>query len=304
MKHAPLRATDVRIKVHSDGLNPVDFELLEMDDFNESPDVLKPTPEAPFPIGIDVSGTIAEIGADVQGLNVGDAVFSAVPYGSYGTYAEYVAVDVSLAAPKPKRLTFDQAAGVPAVAETSYQVVTNFGKVKSGDRVLILGGSSVTGMVGIQIAEQIGAIVIATTSARDAELVMSIDADQFIDYTKEKWGEIIDAHSVDFIYDCGMEPYSWDTDAQKVLRKNTGIFVTIMPFKTKVQSPIGATHCPVVMTPSGKDLNELAKWLDEGKLVVPINSVFKFEDLLDAMKLLKSRRTRGKVILQVFGAGN
>jgi NADPH:quinone reductase-like Zn-dependent oxidoreductase len=218
-----------------------------------------------------------------------------------GTFAEYIDLDTKFVALKPQSLTFNQAAGVPLASQTSYQALVNYGSIKEGDRVLILGGSSGTGAFAIQIAKALGAsFVAATTSERNGELVKSFGADRIIDYTSEKWADILDAHSIDIIYDCGAEPDAWNGDAQRVLKRDTGKFVTILTTENPIESPIGAAFFKMMTNSASVDLPAITRLIDAGKIFTPIDSVHRFENLLDAIKVQMSNRARGKVILEVL----
>ncbi|GAB9475828.1 hypothetical protein Gpo141_00012906 [Globisporangium polare] len=297
---APLGPTQVRIQIHSTALNPIDYKLVELGHlFLPTP----PTKENPHPLGFDLAGTLVEVGADVkrEDLKVGDAVYAMAFFGGTGSFADYFVLDAKYVAPKPKNVSFNDAAGLPLAGETSYQALVTYGKLKKGDRVLILGGSSGTGTLAIQIAKALGAAhVIATTSTRNIELVKSLGADEVVDYTKEKWGDVLEPHSIDLIYDCGFEGASWNDAAQKVLKKDTGIFVTIDPYVKANETTIGATFHAIMTDSNATDLKTLTGLVEAGKLKIPIDSVHSFENLLDAVKVQKSGRARGKIIVQVL----
>ncbi|RLN55299.1 hypothetical protein BBJ28_00026228, partial [Nothophytophthora sp. Chile5] len=273
-----LQPSMVRLRVHSAGLNPADYKIVEL---GKSFLPTQPSPEHPFRLGFDVAGTVVEVGAEVQGFQVGDAVYSRAPFAGVGTFAEYFDVDAKSVAAKPTKLSFTEAAGVAAVALTSYQALTDHAKLQAGERVLILGGSSGTGLLGVQLAKLLGAsTVIATTSKRNFELVTSMGADRVIDYTTEKWGDVIEPHSIDIVYDCGVEPQAWNTDAQKVLKKTTGRFISLDDTKEPVEAAFGAALLPWVRSqPSGATLEKITPFFESEKLVVPIDSVHKFENL-------------------------
>ncbi|GAB9474600.1 Quinone oxidoreductase protein [Globisporangium polare] len=295
-----LEATQVRIQVHSAALNPVDYVLIE--ELGEALTGTTPSVANPYRIGFDAAGIVAEVGASVtSGLKVGDAVYAMTPFDGFGTFAEYINIDEKYVALKPKNVSFDQAASVPLAALTSYQGLLEHAKLTQGQRVLVIGGSSATGIFAVQIAKTAGAYVVATTSARNVAFVKSLGADQVVDYTKEKWVDVMEAHSIDIIYDCGMEPNSWNGDAQTVLKKQTGQFVTLLPVENPIEATFGAkSHGQIMVHPSAVHLTELAKLIEAGKVVTPIDSVHPFENLADAIKRVKTRRAVGKVVLKVL----
>jgi len=199
-------------------------------------------------------------------------------------FAKYIAINASLVARKPKNASFDVVAAIPLAAQTSLQALVDQGKLKAGQRVLILGGSGGTDTFAVQIAKALGAFVITTTSKRNIDLLKQFGVDQVIDYTKDKWVDVLTPHSVDLIYDCGKEPNSWNSDAQVVLKEGTGRFVTILGIKDRIESPIGASATSFLVKPNREDLVKIASFVEEGKVVPVIDSVHSFENLFDALK--------------------
>ncbi|KAG7375219.1 hypothetical protein PHYBOEH_003116 [Phytophthora boehmeriae] len=292
----PLRAGEVRVKIYSASLNPIDYKLITY-----GPVLLstKPTPESPFRLGFDLAGKVVELGSDVKDYKIGDEVYAMPWLDAIGSFGEYLNVDTKFLAHKPKNMTFNEAAGVPMAAQTSWQVMHKYGKLQKGQRVLIIGGSSGTGIYGIQIAKAAGAEVIATCSHRNVELVKSLGADQVIDYTTQKWSDVLSEHSVDLIYDCGYEAASWNDEAQKILKEKTGIFVTILTVDKPIESPIGATLHQIFNAPCTEYLTEITKLIEAGKIKTVIDSVHPLENVVDAVKICMSHRAKGKIIIEV-----
>lgn len=298
VEFAPLKPTQVRIEVSAAGINPIDWKLIE---FGGKFMSTSPTPNRPFRVGFDVSGQIVQVGCEVQRLRVGDFVFGSCDFASTGTVAEYVDLEERFVAYKPANISFNEAAAVPLAGLTSYQALTVFGNLQTGQNVLILGASGGTGMFGVQLALALGAKkVSATTSFRNVDFVRSLGAHEVIDYTKQKWSDVLAPHSMDLIYDCGVEPVSWNDAAQKILKPGTGRFVTIeWNGPTPIISAIGATYHQVRYTPSAQDLAVIADLIERGRVSVHLDSVFPFEKLGDAMQRVKTGRVVGKVVVQV-----
>ncbi|KAG3124825.1 hypothetical protein PI124_g23098 [Phytophthora idaei] len=292
----PLKANELRVKIFSAAVNPVDYKLVTY-----GPHILPhaPTTENPFRVGFDMAGKVVEAGSDVKDYKVGDEIFAMPGFVSFGTFGEYINIETKFVAPKPSNMSWNEAAGVPLAGQTSWQALVTYGKLQKGQRVLILGGSSGTGVFAIQIAKALGAEVITTCSARNVELVKSLGADQVVDYTKEKWSEVLAEHSIDLIYDCGMEPASWNDVAQKVLKEKTGIFVTILPIDKPIESPIGATLHQIFNAPCTEYLLELKKLIEAGKVKTIIDSVHALENVMEAFKVQMSSRARGKIVIEI-----
>ncbi|KAF4028599.1 Zinc-binding dehydrogenase [Phytophthora infestans] len=258
-------------------LNPIDYKIGLYASMILS---TMASPEHPYRVGHDLSGKVVEVGSDVEDYKVGDEVFAMPWFDATGTFAEYINVDTKRVAHKPSNMTFNEAAGVPLAGQTSWQGLVTYGKLQKGQRVLILGGSTGTGLFAIQIAKALG-------------------AGQVIDYANAKWSEVLAEHSVDLIYDCGVESQSWNDAAQKVLKEQTGIFVTIGMIDKPIESPIGATQNQIFNAPCTEYLLELKKLIEAGQVKTIIDSVQPLENLVEAMKICMSHRAKGKIIIEV-----
>src|SRR5436190_13151540 len=156
--------------------------------------------------GYEIAGIIEKTGANVTKLKPGDAVYGYPTFG--GGWAEYVTVKEWEVAPKPKSLSFAEAAAVPMGALTAWQALVDVAQLHAGQTILIHGGSGGVGSFAIQIAKARGAHVIATASTANQDLLKQLGADIAIDYTKQKFEEI--AKDVD----CMLDPVGKDTLAR------------------------------------------------------------------------------------------
>jgi len=294
----PLQPTQLRVKVHSAALNPADQKVMQ--DFGLAVTGRQPSADKPFGMGFDVAGTVVETGADAHQFKVGDAVFAMAPYSDFGTFAEFVAIDEQFVAPKPSNVTFEEAASVPYAALTSYQALHEHAHLQAGERVLVLGGSTATGMAAVQLARAMGAHVLTTArGCQDYLLVQSLGADKVIDASKQHWADVVDEHSIDVLYDCGVERKAWNRDAQSVLKKDSGRFVTINPMQQPRPAKFGAKCIGEIMVhASGAQLKELSAFVSSGALKPVIDSVYSFDQLLPALEKLESKTARGKVVLR------
>lgn len=135
--------------------------------------------------GLDVAGTVVEVGPSVTRFAVGDEVFGI----SRGSFAEYAAAREDKLAAKPQRLTFEQAAVVPVSGITALQALRDAGRLQAGQRVLIIGASGGVGSYAVQIAKALGAHVTGVASTGKLDLLRSLGADAVIDYTREDFAE-------------------------------------------------------------------------------------------------------------------
>ena len=152
----------------------------------------------PIP-GRDLSGVVVAVGPDVTDLAAGDAVYAMLGYGRDGAEAEYVIVLPSEVAPRPHTLDDIQAAVVPLSALTAWQALFVHGGLASGQTALIHGAAGGVGVLATQLARWKGARVIVTSSARDADFVRELGADEVFDYATTRFEEVV--HDADVVFD-------------------------------------------------------------------------------------------------------
>jgi NADPH:quinone reductase-like Zn-dependent oxidoreductase len=129
--------------------------------------------------GLDVAGTVVEVGAKVTRFNVGDTVFGIAK----GSYAEFAAALETKLAHKPASLSFDEAAVLAVSGGTALQAIDQAAKVGPGARVLVIGASGGVGSYAVQLAKARGAHVTGVSSPAKVALVRSLGADMALDYT-------------------------------------------------------------------------------------------------------------------------
>ena len=135
--------------------------------------------------GTCFSGDVVAVGEDVTRFQPGDAVFGEAGL-QFGANASHICLEADGSiVKKPKILNYAEAAVMCDGVMTSWHFLTEVAPVKPDDTVLILGGAGSLGTAAIQIAKSLGARVSATASARNAELLQSLGADQTIDYTND-----------------------------------------------------------------------------------------------------------------------
>lgn len=307
-----LKNNQVLVEVHAAAVNPIDYKIIGGAFKQISPLTF------PAPIGFDVSGVVAEVGSEVKNFNIGDEIFSRVSTHSVGTFAEYIAVDAEVVAQKPKNLTFEEAAGIPLVGLTTFQVFLD-AKMKKGDKVLIHAGSGGIGTFAIQYAKSQGAIVYTTTSTKNVEWVKKLGADRVIDYKTENYLEIL--KDVDIVYDTLGGNYT--LDAFKILKKGGKVisiageideytatqfglnkFIRlILAFKrrkiTKQAKLKSAYYRFLMMVANGSQLDKIGKLLEDGSIKPIVDKVFDFNDAKEALKYQKSGRAKGKIIIKM-----
>jgi len=277
---------EVRIRVVAASVNPVDYKMRNGG--------YLPSEALPLTLGRDVAGVIDALGPDVDGVLVGEAVFAMLDR-DHGGYVEFVTQAAANCAPKPARLDFVQAAAVPLAGLTAWQGLFDHGGLQAGQRVLIHGAAGGVGHFAVQFARTCGAAVIATCSGRDADFVESLGASDVIDYHKERFEDRV--QEVDLVFDLiggDTQERSW------TVLKAGGTMVSTL--KEPDQAKAVAKHARGVhymAHPDGGQLAEIARLIDQGRVVPRIDRVYPLEEAADAEATLENDHVRGKIVLEV-----
>ncbi|MFN8598528.1 MAG: NADP-dependent oxidoreductase [Anaerolineae bacterium] len=250
----------------------------------------------PHTLGLDVAGTVAEVGEEVSGFAIGDEVYGRVDPGQAGAYAEYVAVNAALLARKPSTLSFQQAAGIPHVMLTAWAGLYAGANVSTGQRVLIHGAAGGVGHMAVQLAKRRGAYVIGTCSARNVDFVRGLGADEVVDYTATPFDNVI--HDMDVVLDTvggETQDRSWST-----LKPGGALLSTIQT----PSADTAATHnvrsgLVFAAMPNAAALVQVAQWAEAGEYKVEVSSVLPLAEARRGHEMSETRRTRGKIVLAV-----
>src|SRR5437870_10209723 len=248
--------------------------------------------------GYDVAGIVEKTGAKLEKYKPGDAVYAYIGLKEGGGYAEYAVATDKEVSPKPKSLTFEEAAAVPLAAETAWQALFDTAKLSAGQAVLIHGGSGGVGSFAIQIAKARGAKVFATASTPNQDLLKQLGADVAIDYTKQKFEDV--AEDVDVVLDC----VGKDTLQRSYgVVKKGGFIVTLVASPDPVQLEKHGIHgSDLSVAPNSGELAEITKLIEQKKIKVVVSNALPLTEAAKAQEQAATRHTRGKIVLKVSEA--
>jgi NADPH:quinone reductase-like Zn-dependent oxidoreductase len=279
----------ILIRVIAAGVNPVDGMIRS--------GMFAKNGKGAFPmvLGGDIAGVVESVGSKITKFKAGDPVFAYVSLDSGGGFAQYAVVPERDAAPKPKSLTYLEAAAVPIVALTAWQALIDTAKLKAGQSVLIHGGSGGVGSFAIQITKARGARVIATASTANQDLLKQLGADVAVDYTKQKFEDV--AKDVDVVLDS----VGKDTLARSYgVVKKGGIIVTLVARIDQAElDKRGIRGTSLSVDPNSVELAEIGKLIDEKKIKVIVSQTFPLSEAMKAQEQVATGHTRGKIVLKV-----
>lgn len=181
---------EVLVEVEAAGLNLLDSKIRN----GEFKPILPY--KTPLVLGHDLAGVILNVGANVRRFKPGDAVYARPRDGQIGAFAERISVKEADLAPKPANLSMAEAASIPLVGLTAWQVLVEKAQIGPGRKVLIHVGSGGVGTFAIQLAKHLGATVATTASAANAVLVKALGADVVIDYRSQNFEQELAGYDV------------------------------------------------------------------------------------------------------------
>lgn len=265
-------------------------------------------------LGLEIAGTVSEMGTDVTGFKNGDRVFGLV---GGGGYAEKAVIDYRMAMLIPDKWGFEQAAAVPEVFFTANENIFTLGRLAAGETILIHAGGSGVGTAGIQIAKHAGARVFVTAGSSDKiERCIALGSIAGINYKQSDFvteiERLTDGEGVDVVLDFIGAPYlernlqilktkgrlsqvglmggsATEIDLGMVMRKRLQILGSVMRPQS-LEEKIAITH------------RFVQRWLPElkmGNLQPVIDTVFPLSQVHEAHAYMEANQNIGKIILKV-----
>ncbi|MFC4014224.1 NAD(P)-dependent alcohol dehydrogenase [Nonomuraea purpurea] len=292
---------DVLLRVHAAGVDMGVWHLLEGVPYLMRPAIGFRKPKNPL-IGNDIAGKVEAVGANVTRFKPGDRVFGTCD----AAFAEFVRTPQDRLAAVPENLMFEQAAALPTSGMTALTALRDAGKVRPGQRVLVIGAGGGVGTFAVQLAKAFGAEVTGVCSTSKVELVRSIGADDIVDYTVEDFADgkrrydlIIDMASNrslthlrraltprgTFVIVGGEEGGRWLAGMDRQLRA-----VLLGPF-VRYQPRV------VFAFPKLELLETLAGLAEQGKITPVISKTFPLRETPEAVRELAKGHTRGKMVI-------
>lgn len=287
---------DVLVKVVSVSINPVDVKSRAYEGvlnwiFEE---------KRPVILGWDISGEVVETGKSVTDFKSGDEVFGMVNFfGKGNAYAEYVAAPAAHLALKPQNITHQQAAAASMAASTAYQALVDVAGIKKGSKVLVHAASGGVGHFAVQMAKHFGAYVIGISSGKNKEFVLSLGADEHIDYTTENFYEKV--QDADIIIDTLQGKAL--SDSVDIVKEN-GIIITLptpeIPEDIADKARQKKVNIQFMMVQSKKETAEAIAGLLKQEALKPfVYKTFPFEEIALAHLEVETNRVAGKVIVNL-----
>ena len=254
--------------------------------------------------GRNLAGTVEAVGADVAGFAPGDEVFGM----STSTFAEYATARADKLSLKPANISFDEAAAVPVSGGTALQAVRDHGRVRAGEKVLIIGASGGVGSFAVQIAKAFGAEVTGVCSTGKVDMVRALGADDVLDYTRADFAD--GGSRYDVILDIGGNARL--SSLRRALTPRGRLIIiggetggrllggTSRQIRAQLLSPfIHQKLGTFVASENAADLTALRDLIEAGKLAPAIDRTYPLTEAAPAIRHLLDGQARGKIVISV-----
>ena len=250
----------------------------------------------PLTLGSDVSGLVEQVGAGVSQFRVGDPVFGATNARFTGGYAEYAVASAAMLAKMPPRMGFIEAASVPVVACTAWQMVFEYGAVDATKRVLVHGAAGNVGAYAVQLARRVAREVVATASSTDASYVQTLGAHRVVDARTSEFEKAFT--DVDVVLDMiGGDAQ----DRSFAVLKPGGVLVSAVatPDQEKAARH-GVRALFFLVEVASRRLEQIAALIEAGELTTSVGDVLPLSAARLAHEMLAGKpHKRGKIVLRV-----
>lgn len=284
---------EVLVQIKSISLNPVDAKTRAGKGISG-----RYKEVSPIILGWDISGIVTSAGAKVKQFKAGDEVFGMIDFPGLGkAYAEYAVAKANQLALKPTNISHEEAAAATLAALTAYKALELL-EAKKGDRLLVHAATGGVGHYTVQIAKHLGLHVTGTASAKNKNFVLSLGADEFIDYKSQKLSEA--TSNIDKVLDT----IGGDNISQSLeVMKPGGIIVSIPSGKNdqveEKAASKGIKGLAMLVNSEDHQIDLIAGFLEQGIIKSTIYKTYPFDKMGDAHLQIESGTTAGKVVVNI-----
>lgn len=289
----------IRVAIRACGLNFADL-LMQRGTYQD-------TPEAPFTLGMEIAGIVDKLGTNVPHLKPGDRI---AVYSGQGGLADFGVFDAERAIKLPEGMSFEDAAAIQIAYGTSHIALDHRARLQPGETLLVTGAAGGVGLTAVEVGKLMGATVIAQARGEDKLAVAkAAGADHLIDASEDLRERVLELGGADVVYD------AIGGDVFKAAFRATNPEGRLLPigFAGGEVPQIPANHLLVKnLTVIGvyiggylrfrpevvrNSFETLFRWYSEGRIKPHISHVLPLEQVAEGMRLLKERKSTGKVVI-------
>ncbi|WP_249582355.1 NAD(P)-dependent alcohol dehydrogenase [Pseudomonas viridiflava] len=274
---------EVAVQVRCAAINPIDWKLRS--------GVMKIVTGKTFPrsMGMDFSGTIIKVGADVTRLKVGDTVLGLARFKESGAFAQAVVTKGAFLAIKPESLSFEDAACIGTPGITAWNGLVDKAKLQAGQHLFINGCSGAVGEAAVQIARYLGATVSGSCSARDIQKARALGVDTVYDYRTTPVSAI--SSRFDVVLDTAA---TLSVSQGLAMLRPGGVFLDLNPGPGKfIRALFNRRLKPIIGSPRVEILDKLAEAASRGRFKIPVGEVVPLSSAINLITDIEQGRKLG-----------
>lgn len=278
----------VLVQLKASSVNPVDYKIRSGFFAGQM------TKTFPFTLGWEGAGIITEVGQEVTGFAIGDAVIVMPNFMQGGTYAEYVAVNANEVMPKPTTISFAEAAVLPFSLGTAYVALMEDAQIEAGQKLLIHGAGGAVGQMAVQLAKSKGLEVIGTAAGQAIQELNDLGIDQVIDYTTTDFSS--EVANLDIVLDLvGGETLA---KSYALLKKGGTLISTAQPPNPEELEKFGINGKMTMTHFDAGTFQELTRLIESGSIRVKQPVIFDFSKAAEALSLVENRKSKAKIVFE------
>ncbi len=293
---------EVLVRIHAAGLNAADSRIMRADPFlvRLAMGLTRPRIKGP---GSDMAGTVEAVGPGVSRFKPGDHVIADLFVVGFGGCAEYTCVREADLVPKPRSMSFEEAATLPLAGGTAVKALRDMARVAQRNRVVIVGASGGVGIFAVQIAKALGAEVTAVCSAGKMEQARALGADFVVDYGKEDFTRSGQRYDV-IIAVNGYTPILRYRSAllpggRYVMVGGAGKQMAEAMLLGPFLGSQGRMLRHLDARPETERVEIVARLVDDGKLRTVIDRVYLLAETAQALRELERGHAKGKIVIRI-----
>ncbi len=294
---------EVLIKIHATAVNDYDWSLIRGKPYllRLLYGILRPKHQIP---GMELAGTIEELGANVNLFKIGDAVYGDISEYGFGSFAEYVCINEKALTLKPDKMSFEEAAAISHAAMLAMQGLIDIGEIKKGQKILINGAGGGVGTFGLQIAKLYDAEVTGVDTGNKLKMMKELGFDHIIDYKKEDFTK--NKRRYDLILDAKTTRSTFQY--LRVLNPN-GKYVTVGGYLIRLIqvlilkpwiSVFSNKRVHIVALKPNKDLEYINELFSAGKIKPVIDGPYKLGEVPGIIQYFGEGKHIGKIIIKTL----
>lgn len=254
-------------------------------------------------MGCDIAGQVEAVGHGVTGLEVGDEVYGDLSESGFGGFAQYACVPADAVRPKPKNMTYEQAAAIPHAGMLAQQALCDVGRVAQARTLLVNGAGGGVGPIGLQLAKPHGVTVTGVDNTGKQDFLRALGFDHVIDYTREDFTQTGSRYDLILDVKTTRSPFAY---AQALEPQGTYVTVGGTPGRLLQTLVVGRwmtrttdRNIRILSLQPNQGLEKMTALVEAGDIVPAVDAVYPLRDVPEALRRFGAAGQQGKIVISI-----